>query len=68
MRIKILKFNALRAASIKVREGRIRNNKISREQISAIAKFRKVKICRLDAALSIARRNLKAKFSRAAAA
>ena len=34
-----------------------------REQISAIVKFREVKIYRLSAALLIARRNLTAKFN-----
>ena len=43
MRVRILKFNAPRAASIKFCEGRIHDSKIPLEQIYAIAKFAELK-------------------------
>ena len=44
------------------------NSKIPLEQIYAITKFAELKFCRLGAVLPVSRRNLMAKFNRAAAA
>ena len=69
-RVRILKFNAPRAAELNFARAEFAivkfcESKIPLEQIYAIAKFAELKFCRLSAMLRIAQWNLAAKFSRA---